>query len=441
MMRIPPPMLRGLMCLLVLLLVSACAEAPRGIKNQDNCFCINEIGQPNTAPGCEDSSSAKPLPKRTLPDEENIPEPLRGKDVGPITYIVVKVQAKVLDTSEIIYKRLIEQSGFINIFRAVALMFIIFYGMGIAVGMIQLNAKEFVVRIIKLAIVWSFIEVQSGWDQFNYWVIGFFETATNELSGLLAGAFSGMEVNNDEFFAYDVFAFIDDKIVNFFFSQRFSVIMAAMMADAGGGMVIGVLMGLLVFTYVSALVEGLVVYMLSGIARALIFAIAPIFFLFLLFQQTQNIFSSWVKQLINYSMQPIFVIAFLALFNGILFGFFQDMFSIKHAICFSKMEAGGAGQSFELKFWQFESVEANGAAAQPTANTPTAVISMPDLFVAVMLCFVMMKMMGWVKETVSQLTEGGLTFQSGGLGALRREITQAANQGMGNTPRAGPPGH
>src|SRR5690606_9415956 len=70
-----------------------------------------------------------------------------------------------------------------------------------------------------------------------------------------------------------------------------------------------------VFFFLSAVASGVWVYLVSTLVKTLLLGLAPIFITLVLFKPTARFFHSWVTQLINFSLQPILIFTFLAMYS------------------------------------------------------------------------------------------------------------------------------
>ncbi len=72
------------------------------------------------------------------------------------------------------------------------------------------------------------------------------------------------------------------------------------------------------FLMISATIRALHIFLASSMAIIILVFISPITITAILFKKTENIFKGWVKQLIGFSLQPMILFAYLAIFISIL---------------------------------------------------------------------------------------------------------------------------
>lgn len=74
----------------------------------------------------------------------------------------------------------------------------------------------------------------------------------------------------------------------------------------------------LIMSIILALVQSMMLYVVSLFAVTVLFALAPIMAPFLLFEQTKSVFRQWWQHIIVYSLQPVILVAFLSVTLGVL---------------------------------------------------------------------------------------------------------------------------
>lgn len=193
--------------------------------------------------------------------------------------------------------------------QATASLFIMIFAISFMLGIVQLSIVELTVRVIKVSIVLFFI-VGGGW-LFFYNIVGiFFQNGTNWLIGratqIAIGTIPGINVN-------DPFALIDYAIATAFSAKMFVTIMAMLFTGPYGWLYfILVILGL--GSFVAALFQAIWIYLMSMVVRAFLFGLAPLFFIFLLFQRTRHLFDGWLNQLVNSMLQPVLLFTFFSFF-------------------------------------------------------------------------------------------------------------------------------
>jgi len=167
------------------------------------------------------------------------------------------------------------------------------------------------------------------------------------------------------------------------------------------------------------------VYLFAFIARHVLYALGPIFLTFALFTQTRSLFDGYIEQLINFSLQPVFLFIFLGLFHSVLAGFASEMyledltdakrFSVdgtlaegeEMCIGYTKLDSEFMGK--ELYFYRLCKGNENDCYSMTDLNSPIPI----DIWVviaAIIVCYLMFEMTTWVVQVASRLSSGMVTL-------------------------------
>lgn len=109
-----------------------------------------------------------------------------------------------------------------------------------------------------------------------------------------------------------------------------SMLLAGLFFTGPIGAAITVLVISLIMSILLALVQSMMLYVVSLFAVTVLFALAPVMAPFLLFEQTKSIFRQWWQHIIVYSLQPVILVAFLAVTLSVLAdisGLMQDFYT------------------------------------------------------------------------------------------------------------------
>lgn len=249
-----------------------------------------------------------------------------------LTNIVGTIRVTMMDASEQFFKAIVN-SGISEIFRAALTLYIGILGLFYIVGMAQMQPYDMVTRLIKVIII-AMVVGPGGWAFFNQYVGGLFREGLDELmsevSGLMVTTVSSlmtgsaidlgaMRVSNYSMGENNPFLPLDLLVGQILKPGTFAILTAAKNdGGAGWGLAyIGVFaFGLLYL--VGAIAKAMWVYLLSLLTTSFLIGLAPIFIIFMLFQRTKSMFDNWLKALISFSLQPLFLFLFLALFASIM---------------------------------------------------------------------------------------------------------------------------
>jgi type IV secretion system protein VirB6 len=116
----------------------------------------------------------------------------------------------------------------------------------------------------------------------------------------------------------NIFAFADMTASKFINLDVLKKILGLVFASPLGIFyVVMIFAGLLVFIF--SLVKALILYLLALLAISLLLMMAPIFLSLMLFEHTRPFFDGWIKNVMNYTLQPVLVFAALSIFNVFMY--------------------------------------------------------------------------------------------------------------------------
>lgn len=232
------------------------------------------------------------------------------------------------------------------VFAAMVLM-VVFFGIGFTIGVVQASFQQVLVRMIKLGLIAAVIS-PTGWIFFSQYVVSFFQDGTDDLiKGVVyigTGVNTPLPPNASPFYQFD-------QLANFVIQpETLITIMGATFAGGPYGMAMGGLMGIAIWGFFDLIIKALKLYASTFVARALLLGVAPIFIVFLLFDRTKQMFTSWLNALLSMSLQPILMFTFLSFFMVMIESAGKDMLSAD--LCwteFSNMQ----GTTAKASFWRF----------------------------------------------------------------------------------------
>lgn len=316
----------------VLLIMTACS----GPNNMSTCI-------PSRGPQDEKALDGSPIANMEQLDQ-------KLEDAKIISTIVDTIKQKVVGTSSFSGAQslfvAIVSSDLVQVgVSAMFTLYVIVTGILVIGGMINVTVGEMVIRAAKVVFVAYFaLNWATFYDLIGQASLGF----TDEMLGYFLDTFSsrfsvgGVSVNIRE----DLFLNLDLFIARIFSAKMMATLSALLFSSGPSGTIYAVMMGLAIFFVFKAIINVVLVYCFSLFARAMLFAVAPIFLAFILFQPTKSLFDQWLKQLVNYSLQPVLVGAFLGFFLAVIDPFFQEF--LKYEVCWDKTSAAQ-----DKYAWQF----------------------------------------------------------------------------------------
>jgi len=244
---------------------------------------------------------------------------------GMITSLLGNV-TDTLDTAwQDMYNAIIV-SRLTGIVGALMLLYVVIFSAMYTIGMVQMPLNEVIKRVIKLSIVGLII---SNIDFFNDYIYRFFrdggaeilalmvqEVTYNLTAGVVSGACAdvgGYAGSATDPVLIDMFLSMDMLVCELLKPSTLMILEAALNSPPWGVPFAATLIVGGVFL-VGALARALWLYIISVIAVTFLFAIAPVFFAFILFERTKPFFNAWVAQTVNFTLQPIMMFAFMSFF-------------------------------------------------------------------------------------------------------------------------------
>lgn len=476
-----------MMCIIAL---SGCSkESFESLGNKNECTPISEA---------LDFSSAN----------EN--EMLKVGDKGITQWIRDEVTSKVWLGSTLIYLKIAFNIDFRFTVAMMMTLAVIFFAASVLLGIIQANGYNMLMFIIKLVVIY---QLTINYIYFQMYVIQTFEAIVTDatmfatftfsdyidgkafMSGVLGQWSSPLEALKSmfglDFLNYtgitdvtnklDIFHAIDVNLSNFFSFDYIKMILAL-----GGFGYTGAFTAIMMFatlvTYFLAIVMCIKVYLMAYIGRFVLYALGPLFISFALFNQTRSLFDGWLQQLINFTLQPVFLFIFFGMFHSITTGMLQQMtanlsnFSSSLTVACTATDTGCINVSTANPYG-VKTVTINGGDmclkpypinsdneksgywykvcrsadnCQDGGLAPNSPIDFWAVLMTLIMCYIMYAMCSWVTSVASQISSGMVTFSDVKIagfdrfsGAVKGGINQGFNKlkqqvvsGGGKTPRS-----
>lgn len=151
-----------------------------------------------------------------------------------------------------------------------------------------------------------------------------------------------------------------DNIIQVVFSPRMIVTVIASFGAGPYGPMMALALGYAIFQLFMCLLKATQIYVLALVIKSILIGLSPVFFPMMLFQRTKQIFNGWINQLVNFSMQPIILFAFLAFFANLVASAARDLLPQDDVhVCYVK-SGKQAATPFEMHNWRYMCC-ANGA--------------------------------------------------------------------------------
>jgi type IV secretory pathway VirB6-like protein len=307
---------------------------------------------------------------------------------------------------------------------------IIFYGLGVATGIIQAQLGDALVRVGKILVV-AFIA--TNWALFYQTVGSFFVTATDEIIGYMLESFGDLYSQGPSFgtsnpltggaSGNNLFADMDIFFAQVFSIHTFAIIMALISPlgkNAGPySNIYALFLMYSLFQIMTGIMKVVLIYVFSLFAKCLLFALAPIFFCFLLFNQTKYLFDAWLKLQISFMLQPIFVMALLGLFVSVLSPLFKELYSLQ--VCLQSSD----GDSYN---WRFQTKDEHTHASSVSDTPP---ISLESLFMLLFFSWMFKSYLGLAEQMATGIAQSVTGNLSDTANAISKGMTGEKGAGGG----------
>ncbi len=216
-----------------------------------------------------------------------------------------------------IFNLVIKNPVIVHSIRVLLVLYIGYLGLGYMVGFIRITQKDAVIEVLKITLVVVLISPNS-WNFFSTYLFGVMLDAGMELTYYLvqplgfrkAENISGKGISEITQFVFENYdQMFYELFNNVVWTKIWSLICTSLI-----GVILGFLAIIAIKDYMICVIRAITMYIISIITLCILFILAPIFISFSLFKKTNDLFKSWINNMISMALQPLFVffaIAFL----------------------------------------------------------------------------------------------------------------------------------
>ncbi len=327
--------------------------------------------------------------------------------------------------AERVYTALIGDSRFKAITTSCLVLMITFYGMTYLMGLSEISHSELTNRVIKIGLIYLFIG-ENGWYWFDRFAVQFFKNGADFLAFLMASSFdsspeiqSALETGN--YYDKSILFSSVDRVFNMIFSSAVQKKVSALLFASLFGWAYLLIVISAFMLYISSVANALLLYLTSQVFMSILFVLGPIFFILTLFNLTKSMFDSWLKALIGFALQQIFLLTTLAFFNMLIYEVIKMSFGYK--ICWDEVWTINIVTRVSLlSFWTIASLP-------PRTDTQSQVASfgnaegIPSLF-SILFIWVIASLMNKFMNFMTGLAK---SFSGGmDVGSLSKGVQTAA---------------
>jgi len=245
-----------------------------------------------------------------------------------------KITYQVNGQSMNVYKYIISNPSFQVVLKMSLILFVAFYGLFYVMGLSEFSYGEVITRIVKIGLVYMFLGAR-GWEWFQLIFVEFFKDGVNYLTFSMASSFDdsvGVAIKANQFYDKSILFKPIDKVIDLFISPIVQKKISALFFEGWVGWIFFLLVYWGFYIYIVSIVSAIMIYITAQMFISILFAIAPVFFVFLLYSRTKSFFDNWVKQLISFSLQQIFLMMTLGFFSMMFYEVLKMI--LNYEVCF-----------------------------------------------------------------------------------------------------------
>ncbi len=275
--------------------------------------------------------------------------------------VIDEIDTAVQSASEDLFTAFTSDGNYPDIITAAFMLVLIFFAVSFMFGFVTLTLLQALIRLVKIGmIIWMMSA--AGLAFLDEYFVQFFNEGGAWLINAMINIATTGAVGNPGTSVSAPFAVLDEIIQIVFSPRMFVTIIAAVSTGPFGILVAGALVWS-VFSIFMALLKALQIYAISIVIKAVLLGLMPVFLPMMLFERTKSFFMGWVNQLVNFTLQPILLFAFLAFFATLIASAARDILPPDdvHA-CYVKAD-NQAATPFDTHNWKF--MCCSGGACQP----------------------------------------------------------------------------
>ncbi len=267
-----------------------------------------------------------------------IETPIASGGFSFFTDILNLFKTKMLDLSTTIFKNMtcyqVDKGGCTNYFnylRALMILYITTNGLMFLMGMVEINQKDLVIKVVKISIIAGLMNEQT----FGYINSYFIPIITGSTDAIVANldslAIFASTTIVDNTSVVNPLTFIDELFSRIFLDPTFNGQLLALLSFGSHGFIYFILTVATLCIAVRAIFRAASIYIIAFVAQCLLIALAPFFLTFMLFDYTNYLFEKWLKYLIKYALEPIVVLVGIIIFVQ-LFTVYLD-YLLSYSVC------------------------------------------------------------------------------------------------------------
>jgi type IV secretory pathway VirB6-like protein len=306
-----------------------------------------------------------------------------------------------------------------------------FYGMGYLIGVNELKNSEIVKILLKIGFIYLFTSTETGIVYFNSLFVGFFKDAINYITFSVAETFDTansneirIKIRDSSFYDKGILFKSADKVIDLLMTGAVQKKILALLFSSIFGWIYFLIIYYCLMTYIYAIANSMLLYITCQIMVSILFVLGPIFFIFLMFKVTKDMFDNWLKALIGFSLQQIFLVMTLSLFNTFVYSFLK--LALGYRICWTNVLSLNLIIS-KVSLFNFWSVAGTNSPESGVEDSPDSSFGSDENMPSLYLFLYLMIVVSLMKKFIQMFTDLAVSL-SGGLKAST--ISAEAMSGM-----------
>ncbi len=315
------------------------------------------------------------------------------------------------------YKSVISDRSYKIIIKTCFALMFSFYGLYFLLGMAEFTQEDLIKKAIKISFVYLMIGTD-GWELYNRFFVRFFKEGIDYLVFSIAAAFSDDDTINNAIMQnklYDKTILFDsiNSSLKLLISDKITARIWGVFFSSLAGPIYLILIFCAIMLFLVSILTALLFYITAQFFISFLLAFGPIFFALLVFEKTKGMFDKWISNLISFSLEQIFLITCISLFNSLAYNIIKSTFSYK--VCAKPLFSISIGIK-EFNFFTFWRISEN---------------DIPGLF-QVLLIFLLAYLM---KQFVKFMADLGAKLGGGDLNSsgIAKDISDTINSTAGVT--------
>lgn len=306
-----------------------------------------------------------------------------------------------------------------------------FYGMGYLIGVNELKNSEIVKILLKIGFIYLFTSTETGIVYFNTLFVGFFKDAINYITFSVAETFDTansneirIKIRDSSFYDKGILFKSVDKVIDLLMTGAVQKKILALLFSSIFGWIYFLIIYYCLMTYIYAIANSMLLYITCQIMVSILFVLGPIFFIFLMFKVTKDMFDNWLKALIGFSLQQIFLVMTLSLFNTFVYSFLK--LALGYRICWTNVLSLNLIIS-KVSLFNFWSVAGTNSPESGVEDSPDSSFGSDENMPSLYLFLYLMIVVSLMKKFIQMFTDLAVSL-AGGLKAST--ISAEAMSGM-----------